>query len=119
MAEVQTLHSAVAYNAAAAALDGAAIQTLNYTTMLVWFTPASSYDGTATFKVSPDGGTTYFTIDGYLVSTIETPLNAVASPAATALYAVPVPANAWFRVVMSGGSQGALTTKALPTYFYR
>lgn len=112
-----TLHDETAYDAAAEALAGGNIETLNYPVVLVWFTPADSYDGTATFEMSPDDGVTWFAIDGRALSTIETPINAVASPAATVLYGVPVPAGCRFRVALSGGTQGALTVTAAPTYY--
>lgn len=115
MVEVTTLQSAVAYNASD--LNGAAIETLNTPAMLVWFTPAGSYDGTATFYVSPDGGATYFAVDGRAASTIETPLNAVATPTATVLYIVPVPSGCLFRVVMSGGTQGSLSVFAARSHY--
>lgn len=110
-----TLQSAVAYDAAD--LNGETLDTQHFNAVQVWFTPAGSYDGTATFQVSPDAEATWFTIDGRLASTIETPLNAVASPAATGLYIVPVPSRCRFRVVMSGGTQGALTVEALPCFY--
>lgn len=112
MATVETLHSSTAYDADADDLNGASLETNNFTCALVWFTPGSSYDGTATFQVSPDDGATWFAIDGYAASTIETPINAVASPGATTLYLVPVPTDCLFRVQMSGGTQGTLTVEA-------
>lgn len=84
--------------------------------MLVWFTPTGSYDGTATFQISPDDGVTWFVIDGRLISEIETPINAINTPAANALYTVVVPTNCLFRVQMSGGTQGALTVRAALTH---
>lgn len=117
MLESITLHDATAYNAAAGALAGDTVETLNHPAMLVWFAPAGSYDGTATFQVSPDDGTTWFAVDGRALSVIETPVNAVATPVASVLYVVPVPAGCLFRVSMSGGTQGALSVLAARTYY--
>lgn len=119
MSSVLTLHSATAYNAAAAVLEGLVVDTGTHPAIAVWFTPAGSYDGTATFQISPDSGTTWFAIDGYAASVIETPVNAVATPVATTLYLIPVPAHFQFRVLMSGGTQGTLTVEAAFTYFSR
>lgn len=115
MASRTILQSAVAYNAAD--LNGQAVETTNATAMLVWFTPTGSYNGSAIFEVSPDDGATWFPIDGRLISTVETPTNTVASPAATDLYVVSVPTYCMFRVRMSGGSQGGLTVRAAPSHY--
>lgn len=117
MSAVLTLQSATTFNAAN--LNGTAIATQKFPAVLVWFTPGASYDGTANLEISPDDGATWFPIDGYAVSVIETPLNTVASPAAATLYVVLVPADCLFRVRMSGGTQGTLTVEAKRTYFTR
>lgn len=117
MSEVIILHSATAFNAAADVLLGADVEVGTYPAVLVWFTPGGSYDGTATFQVSPDDGSTWFAIDGRAISTIETPINALASPGATTLYIIPVPSGCRFRVAMSGGTQGTLTVEAARVYF--
>lgn len=112
--DVVTLQSAVAYNASN--LNGSTAATVLFNTALVWFTPASSYDGTATFEISPNGGTTWFGIQAEALSAIGTYLSSVASPTATVLYRIRVPAYSVLRVRMSDGTQGSLTVKALLTY---
>ena len=119
MLTATTLHAATAFDAAADALKGEVIETDGAPNPLVWFAPADAYDGTATFEISPDGGTTWCPIDGYAVSAIETPINAVASPVANVLYVVPVPVGCQFRVRMSGGSVGSLTVKLVRAYYPR
>lgn len=112
MADIYTLHTTTAFNAATEALKGAAIPTLNAGAMLIWFTPASSYDGTANFEVSPDNGTTWFAIEMQSAAASATKASTLASPGATVMYIVNTPSDALFRVRLSGGTQGTLTVKA-------
>jgi hypothetical protein len=109
--QIYTLHSATAYNASAALLDGSSIPAINHPLVIIWFTPAGSYDGTANLEISPND-TTWFAIDGAAVDDLATPTSAIASPAATKLYRVQVPSLCSLRVRMSGGTQGSLSVFA-------
>lgn len=108
---VQVLQTATAYNASD--LTGVAISTLNAGAILVWFTPAASYDGVANFEVSPNGGTTWFGVESQSLATSATKASTVSSPGAVILYTIAVPSGCLFRVRMSGGTQGSLTVSAL------
>jgi hypothetical protein len=112
--DVVTLQNETAYNAAT--LTGTAYPTGSQNTALVWFTLGGSYDGTATFETSPDGGTSWFGIQAEALSAIGTYVSSLAPPTATPLYRIRVPAYTLLRVRMSGGTQGTLTVKALLTY---
>jgi len=109
-----TLQDATAYNAST--LTGTTLPTRLFNTALVWFTLGASYDGTATFEISPDNGTTWFGIQAEALSAIGTYVSALAPPTATPLYRIRVPATSVLRVRMSGGSVGTLTVQALLTY---
>lgn len=117
MLPVDTLQNAVAYNASD--LNGTAIGVSNHPAVLVWFTPAGSYDGTANFEVSPDGATTFFAVEAQSLAASATKASTVASPGATTAYLVYVPSMTDFRVRMSGGTQGSLTVKAIRCLFKR
>lgn len=108
MADVYTLHTAQAFGAA----NGTAIPTQNSVGMMVWFTPAAAYDGTANFEVSPNDGTTWFAIEMQSAAASATKATTVASPGATILYIAAVPTNCLFRVRLSGGTVGTLTVYA-------
>ena len=108
MASIYTLQNAQAFGAAV----GTAIPTQNSVGMSVWFVPASAYDGTANFEVSPDNGTTWFAIEMQSAAASATKATTVASPAATTLYIAAVPTDCLFRVRLSGGTVGTLTVYA-------
>ena len=112
MASNITLHDGTAFDASAATLKGAEIQTERFPAVLVWFTPAASYDGTVYFEISPDDGTTWFETSAYITDSVFVLVTSVAAPVATDLYVALVPSDNVFRVRMSGGSQGSLTVEA-------
>ncbi len=112
MASNIILHDGTAYNASAALLKGVEIKTERFPAVLVWFTPAASYDGTVYFEISPDNGTTWFETSAYLTDSIFAMVTSVATPVATDLYVVLVPSDNQFRVRMSGGTQGSLTVES-------
>lgn len=112
MSAITTLQNATAYNASASALKGVTLEPGRDPEVSLWFVPAGTYDGTVTFQISTDDGATWFAIDGRDSSIIETPVNAVTSPAATKVYIIPVPSDCMFRALMSGGTQGSLTAYA-------
>jgi hypothetical protein len=108
---IQTLQDAVAYNAGT--LTGSSI--LAHNTVIVWFAPVDSYDGTVNFEVSVDG-TTFFPALATNLST-GAAATTVASPASDVLYAVAVPAQCQLRARMSGGTQGSLSVSAIATTY--
>lgn len=118
MSDIETLHDATAYNAAAGVLNGNTLIGRNDHYALVWFAATGSYDGTANFEISPDGGATWYATEGEAFGAFGTLLSTVASPAAATLYRFPLPSESEFRVRMSGGSQGALSVFARRAYMW-
>lgn len=114
---VFTLHDATAYNATTALLKGTTQVIPDFNVVWVWFAPTGSYDGTVTFEISPDGGTTWFGAQGSTTATLATLVATVASPVAATSYLVYVPAWSNFRARMSGGTQGALSVYCRLTDF--
>ena len=112
MASNIILHQGTAFDASATLLKGAETQTERFPAVLVWFTPAASYDGTVYFEISPDGGTTWFETSAYITDSIFTMVTSVIAPIATDLYVALVPSDNIFRVRMSGGTQGTLTVES-------
>ena len=111
-----TFQNATNFNAAS--LTGNQLSTGNNSSIMLWFTPASSYDGSIAFQFSPDGGTTWFALPFYdVTSAIGTALYTLASPGASKAYVAAIPTNAIVRLLMSGGTQGTLTAYGLLTSF--
>lgn len=108
---ILTLQNNIAFNASD--LTGTTVNFRNYNAALVWFVPASSYDGTANFEISPDAGATWFgTTAYYTADASRTLVASIATPVSTRLYVCAGSENSVLRVRMSGGSQGSLTVKA-------
>ena len=111
-----TFQNATPYNNAS--LLGAELSTATNNSLLVYFAPTGSYDGTAALQFSPDGGTTWFALPIYdVTSAIGTAVYSVASPSASKCYVAPIPVNTLVRVLMSGGSMGALSAYGLLTSY--
>lgn len=107
-----TLHSETNFNAAAEDLNGKVQLISSYDAVWLWFEPAGSYDGTVFFEISPDGGDTWFGLQGYNLSARTTLISNIASPGSTDSVVIPVPKYTNFRARMNGGSQGSLTVTA-------
>ena len=84
----------------------------NFDTIWLWFIPGGSYDGTVNFEISPDGGVTWFPVQGFQPNAQSTLATNVASPTTSISFMIHVPDYSHFRARMSGGSQGTLTVKA-------
>lgn len=116
MAAPFTFQNATAYNASD--LTGNTYSPGNQPSLIVYFTPTASYDGTVTLQFSPNGGTTWFALPMYdVTSAIGTAVYSVASPVNTKAYLAGVPTNALVRLLMSGGTVGTLSAYGLPTSF--
>lgn len=109
---IYTLHDNTAFNAAADVLNGEGLPVPSFNAIWLWFTPAGGYDGSVNFEVSPDGGTTWHTIQGFDIANKATLITSVASPDPTDSILVHVPYYSNFRARMSGGAAGSLTVYA-------
>lgn len=111
--KVFTLHDTTAFNASPATeLDGKAQLVSDYQAIWLWFEPANGYDGTVTFQISPDGGTTWFAVQGYKPDARTVLIASIASPTTSDSVVIPMPDHSHFRAVMSGGSAGTLSVYA-------
>ena len=80
-----------------------------YDAVWLWFTPDGGYDGTVVFEISPDGGVTWFAVQGYQPDARTTLITSLANPAVTDSVIIPMPSHSHIRARMSAGSQGTLS----------
>lgn len=110
--QIFQLHDGTAYNASTTLLAGKYQLVSDYKAIWVWFVPAGSYDGTVNFETSPDGGATWFSIQGFATDDVGTLVTSVAAPVSTDSYMIYTPTYSHFRARMSGGTTGSLSAYA-------
>lgn len=110
--QIFQLHEETAFNADAETLEGKPQLVSDYQAVWLWFVPADSYDGTVFFEISPDGGETWFAVQGYQPDARTTLISNLASPDTDDGVIIPMPDFSHFRARMNGGSQGSLTVNA-------
>lgn len=118
MATTITFQSNTAYNASATLLKGAQASVGTAQALIIQPATTDSYDGTMTLQFSIDGGTTWFALPIYdMTSAIGTAVYSVSSPVSTKIYVASVPSYAIVRVLMASGSTGHLTVTGQLTTF--
>lgn len=116
MATPFVFQAATAFNASS--LTGASLGVGNNNSLLLWFVPAASYDGTVALQFTVDGGTTWYPMPFYDITTaVGTALYSLASPGSSKAYLAPLLTNTTIRVLMVGGSVGSLTATGLLTSY--
>lgn len=108
--DILTLHTAAAVGAA----NGTPAPIGEEAGLILWFVPASAYDGVVTFEFSPDNETTWYPARGYPLGTGVGVLS-ITSPLVTSIFYIPLPSTTSFRARLSGGTVGTVTVKARRT----
>ncbi len=109
------LHNATAYNADSEALKGQTLAVGSAKATVIQFATAGGYDGAVTVEISPDNGTTWFTLQAESLAALGTYVSSITS--FTPAYRVIVPSQVQLRCRMSGGTAGTLTVTAVPSTF--
>lgn len=109
------LHNATAYNADTEALKGQTLAVGSAKATVIQFATAGGYDGAVTVEISPDNGTTWFTLQAESLAALGTYVSSITS--FTPAYRVIVPSQVQLRCRMSGGTAGTLTVTAVPSTF--
>jgi hypothetical protein len=112
---VYTLQDDTAFDADP--LTGSPLVVSEYDVVWIWFVPVGGFDGVVNPEISPDGGETWFPIQGVESGDLATLVGTITAPDGTNSYIYYMPSWAMFRTRLSGGSAGSVTVKARLTNF--